>query len=153
MDGNIIDIKRFTLHDGYGIRSTLFVKGCGLHCAWCHNPEGIEDRIGLWYLPRQCIRCRACVASCPEFALAADDEADPFIVIDRSRCTKCGACVKACPTTALSFDGQRISSEKAAEILLRDRQFYEESGGGVTVSGGDPLVQHRFVLDILKRCH
>lgn len=153
MDGNIIDIKRFTLHDGDGIRSTVFVKGCGLHCAWCHNPEGIEDCVGLWYLPRQCIRCRACVASCPELALASDDEAGPFIVIDRSRCTNCGACVEACPTTALSFDGQRLSSEAVAELLLRDRQFYEESGGGITVSGGDPLIQSDFVLDILGRCH
>jgi pyruvate formate lyase activating enzyme len=153
MEGNIIDIKRFTLHDGYGIRSTVFVKGCGLHCAWCHNPEGIEEGIGLWYLPRQCIRCRACLPSCPELALSADEEGEPFISIDRSRCTKCGLCVEACPTTALSFDGQRLSSEAVAELLLRDRQFYEESGGGITVSGGDPLIQNSFVLDILGRCH
>jgi pyruvate formate lyase activating enzyme len=150
MDGSIIDVKRFTLHDGYGIRSTVFLKGCGLRCAWCHNPEGIEDLIGLWYLPRQCIRCRACLASCPEEALSADG--DPFILIDRKRCTSCGLCVEACPTTALSFDGRRLSSEAVAEILLRDRQFYQESGGGITISGGDPLIQHRFALEILGHC-
>ena len=152
MDGNIIDIKRFTLHDGYGIRSTVFLKGCSLHCAWCHNPEGIENAIDLWYLPRQCIRCRGCLGSCPEGALSVQDEDEPFIRINRQRCSKCGVCVEACPTGALSFDGRRLSSEEVAEILLRDRQFYEESGGGVTVSGGDPLVQHRFAEEILKSC-
>ena len=152
MDGNIIDIKRFTLHDGKGIRSTVFLKGCGLHCAWCHNPEGIEDSIGLWYLPRQCIHCRACLGSCPEKALSADDEGDTFISINRRLCTKCGLCVEACPTAALSFDGRRLSSEDVAEILLRDRPFYEESGGGITISGGDPLIQQRFSLEILALC-
>jgi glycyl-radical enzyme activating protein family len=152
MDGNIIDIKRFTLHDGAGIRSTVFLKGCGLHCAWCHNPEGIRDAIDLWYLPRQCIRCRACLSSCTASALSARDEEEPFIVIDRLRCTRCGECVEACPTGALSFDGRRLSSEVVAETLLRDRQFYLESGGGVTISGGDPLVQHDFAMDILRRC-
>jgi pyruvate formate lyase activating enzyme len=152
MDGNIIDVKRFTLHDGYGIRSTLFLKGCCLRCAWCHNPEGIEDGIGLWYLSRPCIRCRTCLASCPEEALSADEDGDPFILINRQRCTACGLCVAACPTTALSFDGQRLSSEAVVEVLLRDRDFYAASGGGITISGGDPLVQHRFSVEILQAC-
>jgi len=152
MNGSIIDIKRFTLHDGPGIRSTVFLKGCGLHCAWCHNPEGIENGIGLWYLPRPCIQCRACIASCPEGALSSHDGEDPFIWINRRRCTKCGACVEACPTTALSFDGQRLSSEAATKILLRDLEFYRQSGGGITISGGDPLVQHDFAVEILKGC-
>jgi pyruvate formate lyase activating enzyme len=152
MDGNIIDIKRFTLHDGPGIRSTVFLKGCGLRCAWCHNPEGIENSIDLWYLPRQCIRCRSCLGSCPEGALSADEDRDTFIVIDRERCTKCGRCVEACPTNALAFDGQRLSSDAVADILLRDREFYRQSGGGITISGGDPLVQHGFAREILERC-
>jgi len=152
MDGNIIDIKRFTLHDGQGIRSTVFLKGCGLHCAWCHNPEGIENGIGLWYLSRPCIHCRACIASCSEDALSAHDGEDPFIWINRQRCTTCGACVAACPTTALSFDGQRLSGETVVEILLRDREFYLQSGGGITISGGDPLIQHDFAVEILKAC-
>jgi pyruvate formate lyase activating enzyme len=153
MDGNIIDVKRFTLHDGPGIRSTVFLKGCSLRCAWCHNPEGIENAIGLWYLSRPCIRCRACLASCPEDALSADDDGDPFILINRRRCTKCGLCVAACPTAALSFDGQRLSSEAVAGTLLRDAEFYRRSGGGITVSGGDPLVQAGFALEILRACH
>jgi pyruvate formate lyase activating enzyme len=152
MDGNIIDIRRFTVHDGYGIRSTVFLKGCGLHCAWCHNPEGIENVIGLWYLPRQCIHCQACIAACPVNALSVDDGDDPVILINRQRCTMCGRCVEACPTTAMSFDGRRISSEAIVEILLRDREFYLQSGGGITISGGDPLVQHRFAEEILSRC-
>ncbi len=152
MDGNIIDIKRFTVHDGQGIRSTVFLKGCGLHCAWCHNPEGIDNSIGLWYLSRPCIRCRLCIASCPEDALSAHDDADHFIRINRQRCTKCGRCVDACPTTALSFDGRRLSSAAVAETLLRDREFYAQSGGGITISGGDPLEQHGFTCEILRAC-
>ena len=152
MDGNIIDIKRFTLHDGPGLRSTVFLKGCGLRCAWCHNPEGIDNRIGLWYLPRQCIHCHTCLGVCPEKALSVDEGDELTIVINRQRCTNCGLCVEACPTNALAFDGRRLSGEAVAEILARDRQFYAESGGGITISGGDPLVQHGFALEILSLC-
>jgi pyruvate formate lyase activating enzyme len=152
MDGNIIDIKRFTIHDGYGIRSTVFLKGCSLHCAWCHNPEGIENSIDLWYLPRQCIHCRTCLGVCPENALSIDDNGDLSVWINRQRCTKCGLCVEACPTNALSFDGRRLSSDAVVEILLRDRQFYGQSGGGITISGGDPLIQHQFAGEILTQC-
>jgi glycyl-radical enzyme activating protein len=152
LDGNIIDIKRFTVHDGPGIRSTVFLKGCGLRCAWCHNPEGIENVIGLWHLSRPCIRCRTCLAACPERALSAHEGEDPFIRIDRRRCGSCGLCVEACPADALAFDGRRLSSESAAEILLRDLEFYRQSGGGVTISGGDPLIQAGFALEILEAC-
>ncbi|MEI6388147.1 MAG: glycyl-radical enzyme activating protein [Spirochaetota bacterium] len=164
MDGTIIDIKRFTLHDGPGLRSTVFLKGCGLHCAWCHNPEGIENSLSLWYLPRQCIHCHSCLAACPLDALSVDGNADAdggdraaggdglSIVINRQRCDNCGLCAEACPTNALSFDGQRLSSAAVVEVLLRDRQFYAESGGGITISGGDPLVQHDFTREILAQC-
>ncbi|HTX73637.1 MAG TPA: glycyl-radical enzyme activating protein [Rectinemataceae bacterium] len=152
MDGAIIDIKRFTLHDGSGIRSTLFLKGCSLQCAWCQNPEGLEVGINLWYLQNQCIRCRTCIAVCPVGALRVDEENDPFIRIDRTVCTSCGRCVSSCPTTALSFDGRIISADDAAAFLLRDIEFYRQSGGGVTISGGDPLVQHEFALEVLRLC-
>ena len=152
MDGTIIDIRRFTLHDGPGIRSTLFLKGCGLRCAWCQNPESIDTALGLWYLAKQCIRCGLCEASCPVGAIGLHAEEDPFVRIDRGVCTRCGACVAACPTTALSFDGSRISAEDAAATLLRDVEFYRQSGGGITISGGDPLVQHEFALEVLGLC-
>ncbi|HWR11362.1 MAG TPA: glycyl-radical enzyme activating protein [Rectinemataceae bacterium] len=152
MDGNIIDIKRFTIHDGPGIRSTVFLKGCALRCAWCHNPEGEENSVDLWYFPRQCIRCRACLGACPADALRADEEGEAFIRVNRQRCVKCGLCVQACPTTALSFDGQRLSSDEVVATLLRDEQFYRQSGGGITISGGDPLVQHQFAVEIMRRC-
>ncbi|MDP3179491.1 MAG: glycyl-radical enzyme activating protein [Spirochaetaceae bacterium] len=152
MDGNIIDIKRFTIHDGQGIRSTVFLKGCGLHCAWCHNPEGIENGIGLWYLDRPCIRCKICIGSCPKDALTAHEGEEPFIWINRQRCDACGLCVAACPTNALSFDGRRVSSQAVVETLLSDREFYRASGGGITISGGDPLVQQLFALEILAAC-
>jgi glycyl-radical enzyme activating protein len=152
MAGTIIDIRRFTLHDGPGIRSTLFLKGCGLHCAWCQNPEGIDAAVGLWYLAKQCIRCGLCEASCPVGAIGLHADEDPFVRIDRGLCTRCGACVAACPTTALSFDGSRVSAEEAAATLLRDVEFYRQSGGGITISGGDPLVQHEFAREVLGLC-
>ncbi len=153
MDGTIIDIKRFTLHDGDGIRSTLFLKGCPLRCAWCQNPEGLETRLNLWYLENQCVRCRACQTVCPQDALRVGEaEEGPFVRIERAKCTRCGICVETCPTTALTFDGSRISAEEAAEVLLRDAEFYRRSGGGVTISGGDPLLQHEFALEVLERC-
>jgi pyruvate formate lyase activating enzyme len=152
MDGTIIDIKRFTLHDGYGIRSTLFLKGCGLRCAWCQNPEGFDTSLTLWYLAKQCIRCGLCEASCPVRAISLHADDDLFVRIDRGLCTRCGACVAACPTTALSFDGTRVSAEEAAATLLRDIEFYRQSGGGITISGGDPFVQHEFALEVLGLC-
>ncbi|MGO9309629.1 MAG: glycyl-radical enzyme activating protein [Spirochaetia bacterium] len=152
MDGTIIDIKRFTLHDGHGIRSTLFLKGCGLRCAWCQNPEGFDASLSLWYIEKQCIRCGLCEASCPVGAIALRADDDPFVRIDRDLCTRCGDCVAACPTTALSFDGSRISAEEAAATLLRDVEFYRQSGGGITISGGDPLVQHEFAREVLGFC-
>jgi len=152
MDGSIIDLKRFTLHDGQGIRSTLFLKGCSLRCAWCQNPEGLSAGIGLWYLESQCIRCGVCVESCPNGALQTDTEGHPFIRINRQKCTRCGTCVAACPTTALSFDGRTITAAEAAETLLRDVEFYRQSGGGITISGGDPLVQPDFTIEVLDLC-
>jgi len=152
MTAAIIDIKRFTLHDGPGIRSTLFLKGCGLCCAWCQNPEGLDASLRLFYLAKECIRCGRCRASCPAAAIQLSEGDGPFVRIDRDLCTRCGDCVAACPTNALSFDGSMVSAEEAAETLLRDVEFYRQSGGGITISGGDPLVQHEFALQVLGRC-
>lgn len=152
MTGAIIDIKRFTIHDGPGIRSTLFLKGCGLRCAWCQNPEGLDAALGLWYLEKPCIRCGECQASCPVSAISLHPDTGPYVRINRELCDRCGACVTACPTTALSFDGSRITAEEAAATLLRDEEFYRQSGGGITISGGDPLVQHPFARQVLALC-
>jgi pyruvate formate lyase activating enzyme len=150
--GNVFDIKKFAVHDGPGIRSTLFLKGCPLNCLWCQNPEGIQNRINLWYFERKCISCESCVSVCPNNALSIGKEGESFILIDRSICINNGACVKACPTTALTFDSYEMEASEAVDKLMQDRVFYEESGGGITISGGDPLSQYGFSREVLKRC-
>lgn len=153
MQGIIFDIKRFAVHDGPGIRTTVFSKGCVLDCPWCQNPEGNELNVNLWYFQNKCIRCNSCLNLCPVDALSHKEKKDqPYIVIDRGKCTLCGACVENCPDRALVFDGTEIDSGQVVAEVLKDRIFYEESGGGVTISGGDPLYQYEFNLDILRRC-
>lgn len=147
MTGVIFDLKRFAVHDGGGIRSTLFLKGCPLHCPWCQNPEGIDKKPALWYNPGDCLRCKTCVAVCREQALTLDER----IHIDRQRCTLCGACEEACPATALTCMGREISPEEAAELLLRDRVFFGDQGG-VTLSGGEVLHQWEFAVQVLRKC-
>lgn len=152
MLGNIIDIKKFTVHDGPGIRSTVFLKGCPLRCLWCHNPEGIDNKISLWYFEKKCIRCHKCIPSCGNNALSIGEGTVPHIHIDTNLCRNMGKCVEVCPTNALCFDGQEISSDEIIRILLEDKEFYEQSGGGITISGGDPTFQYAFSLEILKGC-
>jgi len=152
MTGQYFDIKKFAIHDGPGIRSTLFLKGCPLKCVWCHNPEGIEHEAGLWFFNKKCIQCGKCLSACPEGALSSDSGRDPFIIIDREKCVKCGKCVDICPTTAITFDSSQITLDEAVDKLLQDQLFYGESGGGVTISGGDPLYQYEFTREVLRRC-
>ena len=152
MRGNVFDIKKFAVHDGPGIRSTLFLKGCPLNCLWCQNPEGIQNKINLWYFERKCISCGSCISVCPNNALSIGKEGEPFILIDRSICNNNGACVKACPTTALTFDSYEMEASEAVDKLMQDRAFYKESGGGITISGGDPLSQYEFSREVLKKC-
>lgn len=150
--GTIFDIKRFAVHDGPGIRTTVFLKGCPLVCRWCHNPEGIESEIQLWYHEGRCIRCGQCVDACREQALRADPLGSPFIQIDRERCTLNADCLRKCPTHALEWDGREMSVSDVMEEVEKDRLFYEMSGGGVTLSGGEPLYQPKFCLAILQAC-
>ena len=140
----IAAIRRLTLHDGPGTRTTVFVKGCPLHCRWCHNPECISATPQLLFHDNLCVGCGKCAAVCPEgcHAFPGDSEAGPPTVchsIDRSRCRLCGRCVDACWHGALEICGRDFTPESLLPLLLRDAAFYE-SGGGVTVSGGEPLL-------------
>lgn len=146
MRGLVFDLKRFAVHDGPGIRSTLFVKGCPLHCPWCQNPEGMKREIALWRTNSDCIGCGSCASLCPEHAISPEN-----LHIDQSRCTLCGKCIGACPAAALSTDGHEVGAEEAADMLLRDMPFYEN--GGVTISGGEVFSQWQFCLEVLDICH
>lgn len=148
--GQVASIKRYMVHDGPGIRSVVFLKGCPLRCAWCSSPHTWTESKNLIYRVRKCIHCSACVASCPERALSA--AADGTVVVDRARCTLCGDCVEVCPTTALTFDSTTMSVAEVMAALERDRAFYEQSGGGITFSGGEPTVQSGFLCSLLEAC-
>ena len=146
MNGFVFEVKRFAVHDGPGLRTTLFLKGCPLRCPWCQNPEGLHLEPRLWYKEADCLRCGNCVVSCQERALALDER----VHIDRAACTLCKRCLDACPTGALLLDGREVSADEAEEMLLQDSVFYAE-GGGVTLSGGEVMTQWPFALEVLRR--
>ena len=150
MKGRIFDIKRYSIHDGPGIRTTVFLKGCGLRCLWCHNPESVAAGPELMHWPGRCARCHACIKGCPTGAITAD--AAGAIVIDRAKCDLCGQCAEACLYDAMLIVGRDMTVEDALAEIERDRVFYEQSGGGVTLSGGDPLVQSDFAAALLEAC-
>lgn len=147
--GVISNIQKYSLQDGPGIRTTVFLKGCPLDCWWCHNPEGRSSRPEVLVVESRCARCGECVKHCPE---ADDDFAAETNLLPPSHCSLCGACLQACPTGARQMIGRRMSVEEVLEEIARDRIFYEESGGGVTFSGGEPLMQAEFVEALLKEC-
>ena len=111
MKGRILDIKKFAVHDGPGIRSTLFLKGCPLNCIWCHNPEGISQKKNLWFFDSKCIKCESCIAVCPQNALSRNLKGKPAILINHELCDLCGICTEECPTKAISFDSWEIDVE------------------------------------------
>jgi pyruvate formate lyase activating enzyme len=154
MLGSIFDIQRFCIHDGPGIRTTVFVKGCPLRCQWCHNPESQKREPSLAYYDGKCIACGACVNICELKCHTLEVDDLPQILhnhgIDREKCIKCGICAKACPTDALELLGRQTSVDDVMSEVLRDKAFYGNSGGGITVSGGEPLMQSEFLLALLK---
>lgn len=149
MNGIVFDIKRYAIHDGPGIRTTVFFKGCPLRCSWCQNPESQDTSVELSMQPSRCIRCGACLEVCPN---TTDRHPSGEPVVDRSVCTRCGACVEACPSGARSLAGKRVSVSQLMEDINRDELFYDESGGGVTFSGGEPLLQPEFLMACLAAC-
>ncbi|MBQ9134148.1 MAG: glycyl-radical enzyme activating protein [Clostridia bacterium] len=145
--GSIVNIKRFEIHDGDGLRTTLFVKGCPLKCRWCHNPESISPRSELGYYAHKCIGCGSCVAACPHGAHTVDQNGHVF---HRDRCKACGKCAEVCMADALLFYGKRVTPEEILPRLTADVDFYKNSGGGVTISGGEPLLQSEFCAEVLR---
>ncbi|MBI4792438.1 MAG: glycyl-radical enzyme activating protein [Deltaproteobacteria bacterium] len=143
------DIGRYAAHDGPGIRTVVFFKGCPLCCPWCHNPEFIAGRPEIAFYPERCIGCGDCRDLCPETALTVDRIAR----LDRSRCTGCGLCAAQCPARALEQVGKIFAVEELDALLRRDILFYETSGGGVTLSGGEPTAQLAFCGELLQRLH
>ncbi|MBN2206455.1 MAG: glycyl-radical enzyme activating protein [Candidatus Aminicenantes bacterium] len=148
--GVVFDVQRYALHDGPGIRTTVFLKGCPLRCLWCHNPEGQLGDPELVVRPERCLaECRACLSACPEKAIR---KKAGRVRVDAGACRSCGACAEVCPTGALELAGRRISAADAVAEAARDAVFFEESGGGVTFSGGEPLAQPEFLEEMLKAC-
>ena len=143
----IFDVYRGTSHDGPGLRTTIFFKGCPLKCTWCHNPEGIAPQPQIWWDSRKCIGCLRCNDACPTGALIADETG---VHIDPAVCISCGACVKACPARAQSYTGEEWSENKLLREALKDKPYYTSFGGGVTASGGEPMGQYTHVLTLFR---
>jgi pyruvate formate lyase activating enzyme len=147
--GIVFDIKRYCVHDGPGIRTTVFLKGCPMRCRWCHNPEGRDSDSQVIYRPSRCIRCGACVANCPHQAVHSNGKP---VSVDADRCRRCGSCETICPTGGLELVGREIEASELVAEIEKDRPFFEESEGGATFSGGEPLLQPDFLLESLQGC-
>ncbi len=147
--GLVFHIQRFSIHDGPGIRTTVFLKGCVLECFWCHNPEGRHAYPEVRYFPERCIACGSCVSACPQSAHALKGGVHTFL---RERCEGTGACVETCFAQALQTSGRLMTVAEVADEVDADREFYTSSGGGVTLSGGEPTLDSAFALAILQKC-
>ncbi|GAP08219.1 MAG TPA: glycyl-radical enzyme activating protein [Anaerolinea thermolimosa] len=148
--GLVFNVQRFSLHDGPGIRTTVFLKGCPLHCFWCHNPEGLHPWPEVQFFPGRCVGCGECEKVCPQGAQQFLADGSRFY--DRVRCAQCGTCVEVCYAESLRLVGKRVTLEETLLEVLADRAFYETSGGGVTLSGGEPFLQPVFTRALLAAC-
>lgn len=147
-EGTVFDIQRFSIHDGPGIRTIVFLKGCPLSCLWCSNPESQKLKPVLMYQSMNCIHCGKCISACKIGAISFSNKN----FIDRDICTACGECVNVCPTSALTLKGKKMTVEQVIKELKKDAIVYRRSGGGITLSGGEPLVQSEFARELLKAC-
>ncbi len=147
--GLVFDIKRYAISDGPGIRVTIFLKGCPLSCRWCHNPESISPAVQKMYTESKCIGCGECVDNCPEQACELTDKG---IVTDKDLCTSCGRCAQVCPALATEMSGRYESVSDLMKVIEDERPFFDQSGGGVTFSGGEPLLYPDFLNKILDAC-
>lgn len=147
----IFNIQKFSVHDGPGIRTTVFMKGCPLHCRWCANAESMNPNPELGVIRSRCTKCGKCIEVCPEEAIFFD--AYDVIQFNRNKCTACGECIAVCPTDTLTIYGKQVTFEYVFKEVIKDKVFYEGSSGGVTVSGGEPLLQADFVVSLFQKCH
>ncbi len=147
--GLVFNIQKYSVSDGPGIRTTVFLKGCPLRCSWCHNPEGLAPQPELLVVENRCAACGACRLACPFGQALAGSGAWP---VRQPECNLCGRCVEACPSGARQLVGHAMSAEAVMTEILKDKIFYDESGGGATFSGGEPLTQAAFVLALLQAC-
>lgn len=148
--GIITCIQRFSLNDGPGIRTTVFFKGCNLRCAWCHNPETIGKKSVLFFSPEKCIMCLNCVKECPHGAHKAESGRHVF---DRTLCVNCGKCASICYPGALELAGRSVTVDEVMKEVLQDKAYYLDSGGGVTLSGGEAVLQPEFMEALVDACH
>ena len=148
--GIVFDIKRFSIQDGPGIRTTVFLKGCPLSCFWCHNPESQAFSSEIMYRETRCTHCHSCVQLCPQKAIQIGTEKIP--ITDSLLCTKCGICTEGCMADAREIIGQEMTVDQVITEIQKDIAFYDQSHGGVTFSGGEPLSQPDFLLSLLKAC-
>lgn len=149
MKGRVFNIQRFSIHDGPGIRTSVFLKGCNLNCLWCHNPESRSPQQEVQFFPQKCVKCGKCVEVCPEGAHSID--AHGLRGFDRSKCILSGACVENCMHDALVFVYKYMEPEEVVKIVMKDADYYRNSGGGLTMSGGEPLLQKEFVRAVFDQ--
>lgn len=149
MKGIVFNVQKLSIHDGPGIRSTVFFKGCPLRCLWCSNPESQLPEPQISCLKNRCVHCGYCAAACPKGIIETEGD---FLLTDRSACDLCLKCVEECCTGAKELAGKEYEDQKLLEEILKDKVFYDQSGGGVTFSGGEPLMQGAFLLRMLELC-